>query len=310
VTRPSKAFVVAAFTAFVAVFAAASASPAAAQESGTLKKIRDNGVIVLGVRDASVPFSYFNADGEAIGYSVDLCRRVVDHIKAAYKLPNLDVRLQTVTSATRIPLIQNGTIDLECGSTVNNVERHQQVDFSYTTFVVNTKFIVKKAAGIQSVTDLKGKTVAVTSGTNTSGKISALSQQQALELNVVNGSDHAQSFLLLTSDRASAFSEDDILLAGLAATSRTPDAFALVAIPGMLGDPYALMLRKDDAPFKSAVNTALRAVFAAPDFRSLYDKWFVKPIPPKNVVLNFPMSEQLRRVIATPTDSPEPTDYK
>jgi len=306
VTRPSKAFALAAFT----TFALACASPAAAQESGTLKKIRDSGVIVLGVRDASVPFSYFNADGEAIGYSVDLCRRVVDHIKTAYKMPRLEVRLQTVTSATRIPLIQNGTIDLECGSTVNNVERHQQADFSYTTFVVDTKFIVRRSAGIKSVTDLKGKTVAVTNGTNTSQKIAALNQQQALDLNIVNGSDHAQSFLLMTSDRAAAFSEDDILLAGLAATSRTPDAFALVAIPGMLADPYALMLRKDDAPFKSAVDTALRAIFAAPDFRSLYDRWFVKPIPPKNVVLNFPMSDQLRRVIATPTDSPDPTDYK
>jgi glutamate/aspartate transport system substrate-binding protein len=295
---------------FALLLVAGAVAPAAAQESGTLKKIREAGEIVLGVRDASVPFSYFDANGEAVGYSVDLCRKVVDHLKTAYRMPALRVRLQPVTSATRIPLMQNGTIDLECGSTVNNVERHQQVDFSVTTFVVNTKFLVKKAAGLQSIADFKGKTVAVTSGTNTAQKIAALNQQQALNLTVVNGSDHGQSFLLLNTDRASAFSEDDILLAGLAATSRTPDAFALVAIPGMPGDPYGLMVRKDDAAFKSAVDTALRALFASPDFPALYDKWFVRPIPPKNVTLNFPMSEQLKRAIAAPTDSPNPTDYK
>lgn len=294
----------------VAVLAAAFVPLASAQETGTLKKIRDAGEIVLGVRDASVPFSYFGENGEAIGYSVDLCRRVVEHLKTAYRMPNLQVRLQPVTSATRIPLIQNGTIDLECGSTVNNVERHQQVDFSVTTFVVNTKLIVKKSSGIRSIDGLKGKTVAITSGTNTAAKIAAINARLGLGLTIVNGSDHTQSFLLMTSDRAAAFSEDDILLAGLAATSRTPDAFTLIAIPGMLGDPYALMLRRDDAPFKAAVDGALRALFASPQYRPLYDQWFVKPIPPKNVVLAFPMSDQLKRVVDAPTDSPEPTDYQ
>jgi glutamate/aspartate transport system substrate-binding protein len=257
-----------------------------------------------------VPFSYFDEKGQAIGYSVDLCNRVIDNLKREFKMPTLKVRLQPVTSATRIPLIQNGTVDLECGSTVNNQERHKQVDFSLTTFVVNTKFITKKSSNIRTVADLKGKTVAVTSGTNTMQKITDLDKEQNLDLKILNGKDHAESFLLLTTDRAVAFSEDDILLAGLAATSRTPDAFALVSIPGMLGDPYALMLRRDDPQMKAAVDAALRQVFASGELQRLYDKWFVQAIPPHNVVLNFPMSEQLKRVIAKPTDSPDPQAYK
>lgn len=288
----------------------ATIAPAWSQDTGTLKKIRDANEIVLGVRDSSVPFSYFDETGQAIGYSVDLCLRVVERLKKELKLPTLKVRLQPVTSATRIPLIQNGTVDLECGSTVNNLERHKQVDFSLTTFVVNTKFIAKKASSIRTTADLKGKTVAVTSGTNTTQKIAALNKQQNLDLTVLNGKDHAESFLLVTSDRAVAFSEDDILLAGLAATSRTPDAFALVGIDGMLGDPYALMLRREDPQFKAAVDAALRELFASGELQRIYDKWFVKPIPPRNVVLNFPMTEQLKRVIAKPTDSPDPLDYK
>jgi glutamate/aspartate transport system substrate-binding protein len=288
----------------------AVAVPALAQETGTIKKIREANEIVLGVRDSSVPFSYFDEKGQAIGYSVDLCMRVVDRLKREFKMPTLKVRLQPVTSATRIPLIQNGTVDLECGSTVNNLERHKQVDFSLTTFVVNTKFIAKKSSNIKTVADFKGKTVAVTSGTNTMQKITALDQEQKLDLKILNGKDHAESFLLLTTDRAVAFSEDDILLAGLAATSHTPDAFALVSIPGMLGDPYALMLRRDDPEMKTVVDAALREVFASGEEQKIYDKWFVRPIPPHNVVLNFPMSEQLKRVIAKPTDSPNPEDYK
>jgi glutamate/aspartate transport system substrate-binding protein len=283
---------------------------AGAQETGTLKKTRDTGEIVLGVRDASIPFSYADDTGQSIGYSVDLCTRVVDHLRQTLKMPGLKVRQQLVTSANRVPLLVNGTVDLECGSTVNNIERQKTVAFSLTTFIVNTKFIVKASSSIQKLADLKGKTVAVTGGTNTMQKITALSKQLNLDLSVINGKDHAESFLLLTTDRVAAFSEDDILLAGLAATSQTPNGFRLISIDGMLADPYALMMRRDDPQFKAAVDAALRGVFSSGEIQSIYDKWFVRPIPPHNVVLNFPMGEQLRRVIAKPSDSGDPQDYK
>ncbi len=288
----------------------AFAIPAAAQDAGTLKKLRDTGEIVLGVRDASIPFSYADDSGQSIGYSVDLCMRVVEHLRQTLKMPGLKVRQQLVTSANRVPLVLNGTVDLECGSTVNNIERQRTVAFSLTTFIVNTKFIVKASSGIQKTADLKGKTVAVTGGTNTMQKITALNKQLNLDLSVINGKDHAESFLLLTTDRVAAFSEDDILLAGLAATSQTPNAFRLISIDGMLADPYALMLRRDDTQFKAQVDAALRGVFSSGEIRRIYDKWFVQPIPPHNVVLNFPMGEQLSRVIAKPTDSGDPQDYK
>jgi glutamate/aspartate transport system substrate-binding protein len=236
--------------------------------------------------------------------------RVVDHLRQVMKMPGLKVRQQLVTSANRVPLVTNGTVDLECGSTVNNLERQKTVAFSLTTFIVNTKFIAKTSSGIQKVTDLKGKTVAVTGGTNTMGKITALNKQMDLGVSIINGKDHAESFLLLTTDRVAAFSEDDILLAGLAANSQTPNGFRLISIDGMLADPYALMMRRDDPQFKAAVDAGLREVFASGDIQRIYDKWFVQPIPPHNVVLNFPMSDQLKRAIAKPTDSGDPQDYK
>jgi glutamate/aspartate transport system substrate-binding protein len=199
--------------------------PSAAQETGTLKKIRDTGEIVLGVRDASIPFSYADDSGQSIGYSVELCMRVVDHLRQTLKMPGLKVRQQLVTSANRVPLVLNGTVDLECGSTVNNIDRQKTVAFSLTTFIVNTKFIAKSSSNIQKLADLKGKTVAVTGGTNTMQKITAINKQMNLDLSVISGKDHAESFLLLTNDRVAAFSEDDILLAGLAATSQTPTGF-------------------------------------------------------------------------------------
>jgi len=288
----------------------AAIAPGWAQDAGTIKKLRDTNEIVLGVRDASIPFSYADDTGKSIGYSVDLCMAVVERLKRDLKLPGLQVRQQLVTSANRVPLVQNGTVDLECGSTVNNIERQKTVAFSLTTFIVNTKFIAKKSSNVHAVSDLKGKTVVVTSGTNTAQKIAILNKEMDLKLTVLNGKDHAESFLFVQNDRAVAFAEDDILLAGLAATSRTPDTFNLIAIDGMLADPYALMMRRDDPQFKAAVDAALRDYFASGDLQRTYDKWFVKPIPPRNIVLNFPMSEQLKRVIAKPTDSGDPQTYK
>ena len=292
------------------LFLALPATIAVAQESGTLKKIRESGAITLGVRDASIPFSFLDDQQNAVGYSVDLCNRVVEAVKRELKLPNLEVRKQVVTSSNRIPLIANGTVDLECGSTVNNIERQALVAFSVTTFLVNTKFIAKKASGIHSVNDLKGKTVVVTSGTNTLQKINAINAEKNLGMTILTGKDHPESFVFVETGRAVAFSEDDILLAGLAANSKAPDSFALVSIEGMAADPYALMLRREDPQFKRLVDSALIAVFKSGEIFAMYDKWFAKPIPPRQIVLNFPASEQWKRIIANPTDSGDPKDYK
>lgn len=299
------------FRSFLILVVAAAATAAVAQQpSGTLAKIRDSGAIVLGVRDASIPFSFLDDNQNAVGYSVDLCNRVAEAVKAELKLPRLEVRKQVVTSANRIPLIANGTVDLECGSTVNNVERQRTVAFSLTTFIVNTKFIAKKASAIRNLQDLKGKTVAVTAGTNTLQKVTEINAKLDLGMTILRGKDHPESFMLVETGRAVAFAEDDILLAGLAANSKTPDAFALVGIDGMAADPYALMLRREDPEFKRLVDATLAAVFRSGEINGLYDKWFSKPIPPRGIVLNFPASEQWRRIVQHPTDSGDPKDYQ
>ena len=295
--------------AFLLLFAGAFVAQAA-ELTGTLKKINDNGTIALGVRDASIPFSYLDDKQESVGYSVDLCLKVVDAVKDELKKPDLKVVKQVVTSATRIPLIANGTIDIECGSTVNNIERQKQVAFSVTTFVVNTKLIVKKSGPVHTFGDMKGRAIAVTSGANTVQKIAELNTQRGLGMTMLNGQDHNGSFQLLESDRAAAFAEDDILLAGLAANSKTPDAYRLVEIDGMAADPYALMLRRDDPQFKAVVDRALVAAFKSGAAEAMYKKWFTQAIPPRGVTLNFPMSEQLRRALRSPTDSGDPKDYR
>ena len=299
------------FWSFAACIAIAIAATGAfAEDSGTLGKIREKNAIVLGVRDASIPFSFLDENQAAVGYSVDLCNRVAEAVKRELKLAALEVRTQVVTSANRIPLIANGTVDLECGSTVNNIERQRLVAFSLTTFLVNTKFIAKKASAIRGIQDLKGKTVVVTAGTNTLQKVNAINAQQGLGMTILQGKDHPESFMFVETGRAVAFAEDDILLAGLAANSKTPDGFALVGIDGMAADPYALMLRRDDPQFKRLVDAALAAVFASGEIYALYDKWFAKPIPPRRIVLNFPASEQWKRIVAKPTDSGDPKDYR
>ncbi len=299
-------------TLWIAALCTAMAIPAARAQApgGTLGKIRERGEIVLGVRDASIPFSFLDGQQNAVGYSVDLCMHVVGAVRKKLGMPDLQVRKQVVTSATRIPLIANGTIDLECGSTVNNLERQKLVAFSVTTFLVNTKFIAKKASGIHAVRDLKGKTVIVTAGTNTAEKVNDLNRRLGLDLTVLRGNDHPQSFASVETGRAVAFAEDDILLAGLAANSKTPRDFDLVAIDGMDADPYSLMLRRDDPEFKKVVDGAIEQLFGSGEIAKLYDKWFMKPIPPRGIVLDFAPSAQWKRIVAHPTDSGDPKDYR
>ncbi|HKX44226.1 MAG TPA: amino acid ABC transporter substrate-binding protein [Burkholderiaceae bacterium] len=283
--------------------------PAYAEPGAVLKKIKDSGEVTLGYRESSIPFSYLDDKAQPVGYSIELCGKVVDAIKAELKMPSLKVNRQAVTSQNRIPLVANGTVQLECGSTVNNVERQAQVSFSVTSFIVATRFVAKKSAGYKTIEDLKGKTVACTSGTNTMKRVRELNEARGLNMTILNGKDHAESMLLVTSGRAEAFFEDDILLTGMVAASADPAGYAL-STEGYSVDPYALMFPKDDPEFKRVVDNALTSLYKSGEITKIYDRWFMKPIPPKNIALNFPAGAQLQRVFAKPTDSPSPGDYK
>src|SRR6184192_1968246 len=262
----------------IALTLAALAAPAIAQEStGALKKIKSSGEITLGHRDASVPFSYLDDKQQPVGYSMDLCLRVADAVKADLKLRALKVKYNPVTSATRIPLVANGTVDIECGSTVNNVERQSQVGFSVTTFIVSTKFMAKKTGNLKTLNDLKGKTVACTAGTNTLARVNGLNAKHNLGMTVLTGKDHAESFLMVDTGRAAAFFEDDILLTGLAANSRNPADWAIGSEAYSI-DPYALMLPRGDAAFKQVVDRALIDLMKSGEIMKIYEKWYAKPI--------------------------------
>lgn len=288
---------------------ALGAATAWAEPGGTLKKIKDSGVITVAYRESSIPFSYLDDKTQPVGYAEEICAHVVDEVKKELKLPQLKVEHQAVTSANRIPLVQNGTVDIECGSTVNNAERQPQVAFSVTTFVVNSRFLARTSDKLKTIADLKGKTVVVTTGANTNKRVRDLSNQMNLGLNVVFGKDFSDSMLLLTSGRASAFFEDDILLTGLAAMQPNPADYAL-STDSFSADPYALMLRRDDPEFKKLVDDTIVGLYRSGEINGIYSRWFIKPIPPRNIALNFPMSRAFERVVARPTDSFNPDDYR
>lgn len=286
------------------------AAVASAQEpTGTLAKIKRTGQVVLGVRDGSIPFSFLDDKQQYQGYSVDLCLKIVDHLKTQLAMPALKVAYNPVTSANRIPLMANGTIDLECGSTTNNAERQQQVAFAPTMFVISSKLLAKKSANIRTLDDMKGKVLVATAGTTTLKQMTALNNERKLGMKILVGKDHPESFLMLETGRAQAEANDDILLAAQVATSKAPVDFA-VSSEAMSVEPYGIMLRKGDAPFKKAVDEALRKVYQSDDIQRIYHKWFMSPIPPRNVNLNFPMPAALKAVLAKPTDSPDPAAYK
>src|SRR6059058_2006907 len=227
--------------------AAFVAAPVAAQElTGTLKKIKENGTITIGHRDSSIPFSYYDDKQNVVGYSMDICMKIVEAVKAELKMPNLQVKLNPVTSATRIPLIANGTIDLECGSTTNNLEREKQVGFINTYFVTANRYVAKKSSNIKTLNDLKGKTVVSTAGTTNIKWLTEENGKQNLGMNILTTKDHAEAFLMVETDRAAAFFMDDILLASLVAGSKEPAAYLISKDAFSKPEPYGIMLRKDD----------------------------------------------------------------
>jgi glutamate/aspartate transport system substrate-binding protein len=288
--------------------AAAMALPAAAQE-GTLKKIKDSGSITIGHRDASVPFSYYDDKQQPVGYAMDLCHRIVDAVKADLKMPKIDVKYQLVTSANRIPLMANGTIDLECGSTTNNLERQKQVWFTITHFVTANRFVTKRSSKTAKLADLKGKTIVSTAGTTNIKQITEINAQQNLGMNIISANGHPEAFQMVETGRAVAFVMDDILLYSLVAQSRSPKDYTISA-EALSVEPYGIMLRKDDAAFKKVVDAAMTKIYKSGQIRAIYDKWFLKAIPPKNINLNVPMSDQFKKVVANPTDSGDPAAYK
>src|SRR5262245_31303709 len=296
----------------LSMVAAASfaAAPALAQEpTGTLKKIKDTGTVTLGHRESSVPFSYYDDKQQVVGYAMDLCGRIVERLKSELKLAKLDVKLNPVTSATRIPLMANGTIDLECGSTTNNLERQQQVSFTITHFVTANRFVSKKAGNLKSVDDLKGKTITSTSGTTNLKQITEIGAQKGLNLNILPAKDHAEAFLMVETDRAAAFVMDDILLYSLVAGSKAPADY-IISADALSVEPYGIMLRRDDPAFKKVVDTEMTRIYKSGEINGIYDKWFLKPIPPRGVDLSVPMSAPFKKVVAKPTDSGDPKDYQ
>lgn len=284
----------------VILLAAAPGMTAAEELTGTLKKIKDTGIMVIGHRESSIPFSYYDDKNQVVGYSQDLAMIVVDAVKKKLNLPGLQVKLTPVTSQNRIPLVQNGTVDLEAGSTTHNAERARQVAFSDTMFVVGTRLLIKKGSGIQDFPDLKGKNVVTTAGT-TSERILRELNAKGFGMNVISAKDHGEAFLMLQSGRAAAFMMDDALLAGERAKARKPDDWAIVGTP-QSKEAYAMALRKDDPGFKQVVDAALTEAETSGVAAKLYQKWFQSPIPPKGLNLDLPMSDDLKEVFAHPTD--------
>jgi ABC-type amino acid transport substrate-binding protein len=280
----------------------ALAVPLLAQAQPTLEKLQQSGVIRIGHRESSVPHSYLDGT-KPVGFSIDLCSQVVDDLRKQLKKPELKVEYVSVTSANRIPLVQNGTVDIECGSTTNNAQRQQQVAFSINTFYTGTRLLTKKNSGVRDFADLAGKTVVSTTGTTNMLVLRKYAAQKALQLDLLGAKDHADAVLLVDTGRAVAFAMDDILLYGLAANAKTPSEW-LITGQALQVEPYALMLRKDDPSFKAAVDGTIKRLIATGDFDKLYQKWFLAPIPPRNIPLDVPMSEELRRNLKDHSDQP------
>ena len=278
---------------------ALAAGTASAQATDTLAKIKDRGAVNLGVRDSS-GLAFTLGGGKYVGFHTEMAERIIDDLGKSLGKP-LKINYQVITSQNRIPLIQNGTIDLECGSTTNSVARQQQVGFSVAYFVTSVRMAVRKNSGIKDIGDLNGKPVVTTTGTTSDGLIKQNEKGKTIDVKNLYGKDHADSFLMVESGRAAAFVMDDILLAGLIANAKNPGDFAIVG-PSLRDEPYGVMLRKDDAPFKALVDKTLIGLMKSGEAEKLYTKWFLNPIPPRSVNLNFPMSPALKAAFATPTD--------
>lgn len=269
--------------------------------TGTLKKINDNDVIVVGHRESSVPFSYYDNSQKVVGYSQDYSNQIVDAVKKKLNKPNLEVKLIPITSQNRIPLLQNGTYDFECGSTTNNLERQKQAAFSNTIFVVGTRLLTKNDSGIKDFPDLAGKNVVVTSGTTSEVLLNKLNDEKNMKMRIISAKDHGDSFRTLESGRAVAFMMDDALLAGERAKAKKPDVWEIVGKP-QTEEAYGCMLRKDDPEFKALVDETIAKTQTTGVAEKSFDHWFNQPIPPKNLNLKFTLSDEMKTLFKSPND--------
>ncbi len=288
-------------TAVATTLSVSFAMPAQAQESATLKKIKDAGSITLGHRESSIPFSYYDDKQQVIGYSHELMLQVVADIKANLKLAKLDTKLMPVTSSNRITLVQNGTIDIECGSTTNNTERQRQVGFSTTIFVIGTKLMAKKDAGVKDFPDLAGKNVVTTAGTTSERLIRKMNEEKGMKMNIISAKDHGEAFLTLETGRAVAFMMDDALLYGEIAKAKKPGDWLVTGTP-QSKEAYGCMLRRDDPEFKKMVDASLTKAMTSGAAEKIYAKWFMSPIPPKGLNLNMALSDEMKATFKTPND--------
>ncbi|CAN7347179.1 transporter substrate-binding domain-containing protein [Variovorax sp. LjRoot290] len=271
-----------------------------AQDGGTLAKVKASGTITFGYRESSFGFSYLDGNLKPVGYSIEICNRIVEAMKAELKMPSVEIRYQAVTSANRIPLVVNGTVDIECGSTTNLVERQKQVAFSPDIFRYNVRMLVKADSGVKSLADLQGKTVVTTTGTTSFRLLREADKGKNLEVTNLAGKDHTDSFLLVESGRAQAFVLDDILLAGQIANARNPKDFIITG-ESLRTENQSLMFRKDDPEFKALVDRVVGGMMKSGEMEKLYAKWFMSPIPPKNININYPMNAETKEAFANPS---------
>ncbi len=276
-------------------------SARAQDPGGTLKKIKETGTISLGHRESSIPFSYYDDKQQVVGYSHELMLIAADAVKKDLKLPALNTKLTPITSQNRIPLVQNGTIDIECGSTTNNLERQKQVAFSNTIFVIGTRLLTKKNSGVKDFPDLAGKNVVTTAGTTSERLLRKMNEEKKMGMNVISAKDHGESFLTLESGRAVAFMMDDALLAGEMAKARRPSDWHIVGTP-QSREAYGCMMRKDDPQFKKVVDAAIARAMTSGEAEKLFKKWFQSPIPPKGLKLDLPLSDDMKQLFKSPND--------
>jgi glutamate/aspartate transport system substrate-binding protein len=287
----------------LALVASVFAITAYAQDSGTLKKIKDSGTIVLGTRESSGALAYTLGDGKYVGFHTEMGEQIARDIQKQLGMAKLDIKYQPVTSQNRIPLVQNGTVDLECGSTTNNTARQKDVAFAMTTYVEEGRILTKANSGIKGIADLNGKTVATTTGTTSVQTLRKNKRAQGMDFKEVFGKDHADSFLLLESGRADAFVMDGQILAGLASKAKNPSDFKIVG-EVLSVEPIACMMRKDDPAFKKAVDNSIIAMVKSGQLAKMYDKWFVQPIPPANTKVGLPLSDATKSAWNNPNDKP------